>query len=117
MNAEAFSGKTIELDVVFLTHDAGGRRAMVQTFKTGEYRPHLRISGVGEFLGVRFVDGPSEILAGRQLRASVSLMYQGVDYSGLTDGTLCTVVEGVKVVAFACVVRGVPTTDSSKQLS
>jgi translation elongation factor EF-Tu-like GTPase len=98
----------LEVEVVFIMAEVGGRSLAPQHLSSGRYRPHLRVAGVGEFLGVAFVDGPALVEAGQQVRATVSLIY-GVDYSPLKAGTLFSVVEGPHFVAFGVVVGSTPS--------
>jgi len=66
--------------------------------------PHLVAEGE-EYLGVRFIAGPTG-LVGRGGRYTLELLYYGeVDYSALRIGTRFTVREGAKVVGEGVVVR------------
>jgi hypothetical protein len=112
VNAETTAVTEIEIEVAFLSRDAGGRLTPLESLSTGSYRPHLRVCGAGEMLGVRFIDGPDQIVSGRQYRAKVSLMYGGVDYSPLKSGALFIVVEGPQIVGIGCVIRGTTDTQS-----
>jgi len=93
------------LDIVLLPSDGGavGRSAGFAP-RSKQYRPHLRAEGTGALLGVVFIDGPDNVIPGVQARATVALLYPGIDYSRLRSGTLCTVVEGARVVGIAHVV-------------
>jgi translation elongation factor EF-Tu-like GTPase len=69
------------------------------------YMPHFRVGGVGEFLGVAFVDGPEQIAPGGSGECEVVLMYEGVDYSLLRPGASFDIVEGPKTIGSGVVLR------------
>jgi hypothetical protein len=71
------------------------------------YKPHLRVGGDGEYLGVAFVDGPPWIHPGEEAEVTAALIYTGtgVDYSGLQAGASISVVEGSHTVARGHVLR------------
>jgi hypothetical protein len=62
------------------------------------YMPHLVVDGNSEYLGVRFVGGPTPACSEPAI-FELELMYAGVDYSPLVPGAAVTVREGGRVVA------------------
>ena len=59
--------------------------------------PHLVIKGDTEYLGVTFIDG-EEVVFDKEIIASALPLYDGVDYSGLTEGTKFMIMEGRNIV-------------------
>ena len=64
--------------------------------KTG-YRPHLVIKGTTEYLGVEFYCSQLQSFD-KYGTASIRLLYDGIDYSGLKVGTKFDIIEGSNVV-------------------
>lgn len=92
--------RTAEATVTFKASSDGGRQMPALQ---GQYRPHLRI-GSGEYLGVAFVGEPNlPIEPGTTVTAVFELMYDGVDYSALTEGSRFDILEGPRVVGFGYV--------------
>ncbi|MFN7473347.1 MAG: hypothetical protein ACK5RJ_01055 [Burkholderiales bacterium] len=83
--------------IQFLSAEAGGRSSPIQLGVT--YRPHFRVAG-NEYLGVVFVEGPSEpVLPGKTVSAKVQFIYAPqVNYSALKVGAEFQVLEGSQVV-------------------
>ena len=75
----------------------GGRKTPT-TGIGGVYRPHLKRTVDGEFLGVFFVDGPEIIGSAEQVEVTMLLVYPNVDYSDLIPGATFLIVEGPHVV-------------------
>jgi hypothetical protein len=92
---------------VELEHLATSYRSHPIYPRNGRYLPHLRFSPDGEYLGVRFLDGPAVLARGESGRALLQLVYleTGVDYSALTPGTQFEVQEGPHTVARGHVLR------------
>lgn len=61
------------------------------------YRPHLVIKGTTEYLGIEFYRSQLQSFD-KYGTASIRLLYDGVDYSGLKIGTKFDILEGAKVV-------------------
>ncbi|KCZ83600.1 hypothetical protein HAD_13399 [Hyphomonas adhaerens MHS-3] len=69
-------------------------------FSGGEYRPHL-VSDEEvnqDYLGVQFVECADPVDFVVDLRVSVQLLYDGVDYSGLVPDSSFTIREGARTV-------------------
>jgi translation elongation factor EF-Tu-like GTPase len=109
----------IEAEVTFLSPDEGGRVHPPNLLAAGRYMPHLvvqepdvrKAKGVQgnliqeDYLGVAFLTGPSEVLAGRLGRFTLELMYHPhVEYDAFQAGATFTVREGGKIVGFGRVI-------------
>jgi hypothetical protein len=97
----------IDIELTFLPLEVGGRR-MLPDPSSGRYVPHLVVvdggRDVSDYLGVRFVDGPTEPVSGSAARFRCELMYYpDVDYTALRPGTSVAVREGAKTVALGTV--------------
>jgi translation elongation factor EF-Tu-like GTPase len=68
------------------------------------YRPHFRVAD-GEHLGISFekVEPPSAM---DTYRATVALVYPGVDYRALVEGAEFEILEGARVVGSGRVLPG-----------
>jgi hypothetical protein len=88
---------------LFSSHD-GGRQVSVDA-AASLYAPHLRVDSNGEYLGVRMVDGPAELRPGDSAEVAWELMYDGVDYSPLSEGARFMLMEGPRVIGEGEVVR------------
>jgi hypothetical protein len=103
--------------VTFLSPDNGGR-AKMPGLASGQYMPHLVIQSpdvrkanvingnviVEDYLGVRFLSAPAEMLAEQPLDCEMELTYfPRVDYSAVREGATFTVREGGKVIGFGVV--------------
>ena len=69
------------------------KRKTLPCLSSETYCPHFVVEGDGEYLGVRFVDGP-ELCFDRMAEALVLPMYEGVSYSKLKIGTRFSIMEG-----------------------
>ena len=69
------------------------KRRTPPNLTSGKYYPHLVIKGDTEYLGVCFIDG-EEVVFDKEIIASALPLYEGVDYSGLTEGTEFMIMEG-----------------------
>lgn len=110
---------TIEAEVTFLSPEAGGR-SRPPNLSAGGYMPHLVVQppdvreakcegGVctESYLGVVFLSGPAQFVAGQSSRVTMQLGYHpAVDYGALRDGATFTIREGGKIVGFGRVLRG-----------
>ena len=110
---------TIEVEVVFLSADEGGRQSPPVFGTAAEYRPHLvlqdrtvrqaRMRGnvvEEEYLAVSFVEGPRSFALGEPVRCVLRLSYfPEVDYADLREGATFTVREGARIVAHGIVLN------------
>ena len=92
------AGESILLTVVFERPEHGGR-VRHPDIADGPYRPHVRVVGTDELLGVAFEEWGQSPVPGRPLIVQIRPLYDGVDYAGLSVGASVEVVEGDKVVA------------------
>lgn len=92
----------VKLAVELLPMALGGRTTGV-SLREARWRPHLRVSPSSEWLGVKFVGGPAELLPGARSEAVAELVYAetGVDYSALQPGIVVDILEGATVVGKA----------------
>lgn len=91
--------------VEFFNESEGGRKN--PAYLNGKkYRPHLVADKSNEYLGVEFIQGPSEpIFSGIEVNAVISLLYfPEVSYKDLVIGQVFRIFEGGK-----CVGKGVIT--------
>ncbi|OJW18938.1 MAG: hypothetical protein BGO49_18005 [Planctomycetales bacterium 71-10] len=109
----------IEVEATFLTREQGGLARTPDLGAAGFYMPHLVVqpsearSAVAtasvpdeDYLGVKFVSGPTPIIAGEPGRFLLQLFYHpAVDYEPLEAGAAFTIREGGKVVGYGTVVR------------
>jgi hypothetical protein len=79
-------------------------RSRVPTLSGGKYRPHFRVTGDTEYLGVAFVSGPEHCALGDEVQATAALIYD-VDYSALQRHVTFDVLEGPTVVGTGTIVR------------
>ena len=107
----------ITAQVTFLPESDGGRRTLPTDFSGGQYRPHvvvgdpnqreaLFVNNVAQetYLGVAFVGGPSNVVAGQLFLAELALLYwPNVSYDSLGPGTTFTLREGPHIVGFGTV--------------
>ena len=95
----------IDALVVFIPETIKGRRILPMLY-TGEYRPHVRVNGEGELIGIAFTRGPVEVSYSELIHVQLTALYHPeVDYSSLQVGTQFTVVEGYRIVAIGQVVK------------
>src|SRR5438477_6690952 len=113
---------TIEAEVTFLSPESGGR-SHPPDLSAACYKPHLVVPPlevrtamyeggfcVELYLGVVFISGPVQPAAGQPNRVTLLLgYYPEVDYTALRDGATFTIREGVKIVGFGRVLRGLQT--------
>lgn len=84
--------------VVFLNAQSGGRTNPV-IGQSCKYRPHIRVGGDGNYLGVCFISGPDLIPLGVESDVTLVLVYfPEVDYSALMPGTRFQILEGAQIV-------------------
>lgn len=86
------------------------------TFKTGSrpqlpagsgYAPHFIVMGDSTWLGVRFLNFPTDAEFGKPCQVTVELLYPDkVDYHSLSNGSDFEVREGGNVVATGRVLKG-----------
>ncbi|WP_065383316.1 hypothetical protein [Hyphomonas sp. ND6WE1B] len=91
--------RVLRLCVQFYPPSQGGR-TVLPDLSGGEYRPHLVLNKEvdPDFLGVQFVECADPAEFGIDLRVSVQLLYDGVDYSGLVPDSSFTIREGARAV-------------------
>ena len=87
-------GFTIRVSVVFYL----GKRNRPPVLIDKKYYPHFVVKGDTEYLGVNFIDGPDPVPFNKKVLASVSTIYDGVNYDKLTKGTAFFIMEGGRVV-------------------
>ena len=102
VNAVKANRPSVIVELTFLPREAGGR-ATPPDPSSGRYLPHLVAvdddRDASDYLGVRFVEGPT-LIAGSPVRCTCELMYHpGVDYTALRPGTAVAVREGARTVA------------------
>ncbi len=61
------------------------------------YRPHLKISGDDEYLGVVFVDS-DDFIYDKEILAVITTIYEGVGYHKLKVGEKFEILEGANIV-------------------
>jgi hypothetical protein len=107
----------IEAQINFLSPSEGGRSELPTDFSDAKYRPHvvvgdpnqrkaLLVNNVAQetYLGVAFVDGPSNVVAGESFLAGLALMYwPNISYDSLVSGATFTIREGPHIVGFGSV--------------
>jgi hypothetical protein len=92
--------RTIEIEITFLP----GSRAQLP--EGSGYAPHLVTESDPTWLGVRFLDFPSDAQFGRPCRVTAAcLCPDKIDYARLTKGATIEVHEGSKVVATGRVIK------------
>jgi hypothetical protein len=107
----------IKAQIRFLPASEGGRETLPTDLSGGQYRPHLVagdphqrkalfVNNVAQetYLGVAFLDGPTNVVAGQTFIAELALMYwPNVSYDWLVPGATFTVREGPNIVGFGTV--------------
>ena len=68
------------------------------------YRPHLKISGDDEYLGVVFVDS-EDVIYGKEILAVIKTIYEGVGYHKLKVGAKFEILEGANIVGVGEVIE------------
>jgi hypothetical protein len=95
-----------EVHVTFFSKESGGREKAVELDNRG-YRPHFRVYGNSDYLGVEFVDGPEEpVQPGGSTHATVRFLYwPQVNYGLLVVGQEFEILEGPNLVGNGKVLR------------
>src|SRR5260370_42169306 len=102
----------ITAQITFLPPSEGGREVLPMDWSGGQYRPHLvmcdpnqrkalLVSNVAQenYLGVAFVGGSANVVAGQPFVAELALLYwPNVSYDALVPGATFTILEGPHVV-------------------
>jgi translation elongation factor EF-Tu-like GTPase len=85
-----------EVYVEFIQSEAEGRTSPIVL---NDYRPHFRV-GDGEYLGVKFINGPSTpVSPGQSAFATVQFIYAPiVNYDPLQVGVQFEILEGNRLV-------------------
>jgi hypothetical protein len=107
----------IKAQITFLPASEGGRAELPTDLSDGKYRPHvvvgdpnqrksLLVNNVAQeaYLGVAFMNGSSDVVAGQSFPAELALMYwPNVSYDSLIPGATFTIREGPHVIGFGIV--------------
>ena len=107
----------VKAQITFLPPSEGGRGHLPTDFSDGHYRPHVVVGDPTQrkvllvdnfaqetYLGVTFVDGPSNVVAGESFLAELALMYwPNVSYDSLVPGASFTLREGPHIIGFGTV--------------
>ena len=95
-----------DVTVVYLSPEEGGRQT-TPCLNNKKYRPHFRVLGTKEWLGVEFIEGPDEpVKPGEPTPSTVRLLYAPeVSYVELQAGARFEILEGPNVVGSDEVVR------------
>lgn len=98
--------KYADVEVVFLSPEEGVRH-MPPCLNNMKYRPHFRVFGTKEWLGVEFIEGPDEpVKPALSTPSTVLLLYAPeVSYTELQEGTRFEILEGPNVVGSGEVIR------------
>lgn len=82
----------------FFTYDEGGKKDFI--YLNGCYRPHFRVIGDTEYLGVQFIEAADEMIVPKEIvEARVCfLYYPNVSYNKLQQGKEFEILEGRRVV-------------------
>jgi hypothetical protein len=113
------SRPTVLAEVVFLSPEEGGRQQPPLLGTSSSYRPHLVVQDRQvrqarirdgnvvdeEYLGVTFIEGPSELRFGEPAKIRLRFDYPHVNYSRLCAGATFTVREGAKIVGHGIVLE------------
>ena len=83
----------LELKLACIVRFFREKRKVPPDLNSGNYCPHFRIKEDTRYLGVRFIEG-KEVDFDTWITCIVSLLYEGVDYSGLVCGTEFHIMEG-----------------------
>lgn len=107
MGKDVFMQPCISVSVEFLPADEGGRKG--NFYLAGGYRPHFRVFGDTEYLGVQFIEDPNRIINPKEMvTARVSLVYYpDVSYSKLCVDKEFEILEGARVVGKGRVINPV----------
>src|SRR5262245_32176502 len=107
----------ITAQITFLPASEGGRESLPNDFSGGQYRPHVVVGDPNQrkavlvnsvaqekYLGVAFVGGPLEVVAGEPFLAEFALMYwPNVSYDSLVPDATFTLREGPHIIGFGTV--------------
>jgi len=107
----------ITAEITFLAPSEGGRETLPSDFSGGRYRPHVVVGNPKQrkavllnnaaqenYLGVAFVDAPSNVVAGEPAVVELALMYwPNVSYDSLVPGATFTLREGPHIIGFGTV--------------
>lgn len=116
----------ITAQITFLSASEGGRETLPNDFLGGDYRPHVVVGDPNQrkgifvnnvakekYLGVAFVGGPSNVVAGEPFIAELALMYwPNVSYDSLAPGATFTLREGPYIIGFGTV-QSAPTSGAT----
>ena len=96
----------INVLVQFLSEDEGGRKSLL--YLNG-YRPHFRVIGDTEYLGIQFIEGTDKIINPKEwISSKVYLIYYpNVSYEKLRIGKEFEILEGAKIVGIGTVISPV----------
>ncbi len=100
------TSKYADVVVVFLSPVEGGRQTPT-CLNNKKYRPHFRVFGAKEWLGVEFIEGPDEpVKPGVSTPSTVRLLYAPeVSYAELQEGARFEILEGPNVVGSGEVIQ------------
>jgi hypothetical protein len=107
----------ITAKITFLPRSESRRESVPNDLSGGQFRPHvvvgdpnqrkaLLVNNVAqeEYLGVAFVGGPSDVVAGEPFVAELALLYwPNVSYDSLVPGATFTLREGPHIIGFGAV--------------
>jgi hypothetical protein len=103
----------IKVRVKFLSFENGGRETPV--FICGSYRPHIRIIGDTEYLGVQFIEDIGETTPNEEIETKVCLIYYPrVSYEKISEGVKIEIFEGAQIVGKGEIVSPVIIEQSSE---
>ena len=83
----------LDFTLIYIVKFFSKKRKTPPNLTNGKYYTHLVIKGNTEYLGVCFIDG-EEVIFDKEIIASALPLYEGMDYSGLTEGTEFMIMEG-----------------------
>lgn len=89
---------TLRVTVIMHAAERGGRARELTSGYDGRYRPHLRVCGSDELLGVELVRGPAELTAEVPVIVELRALYDLSGYRSLRPGTEIEILEGPHVV-------------------
>ena len=116
----------ITAKIIFLPQSDAGRTSLPANLSSGQYRPHLVVGDLNQlravvmnrvlgetYLGVTFVRGPEEIIAGESFQTELVLMYwPNIKYEALVPGARFAIREGPHTVGYGTV-ESVSTNDAT----
>ncbi|TGE31084.1 hypothetical protein [Desulfosporosinus sp. Sb-LF] len=94
------------VEVEFFSSEEGDRTTPIFLTDYPGYRPHFRVIGYTEYLGVPFLDTPHRIINPHErVPIAVSLVYYpNVTYDKLIDGVEFEILEGPRVIGKGTVI-------------